>query len=61
MLTFEGANLDILIGLTAPLAAWLATRGRGGLLAALDLGTVLGLVSSLVNVIARSALTSLVR
>lgn len=56
MLTFEGANLDIVIGLTAPLAAWLATRGRGGLLAAL-IWNGLGLVS-LVNVVARSALTS---
>jgi hypothetical protein len=30
MLTFEGANVDILIGLSAPLAAWISTRGRAG-------------------------------
>jgi hypothetical protein len=27
LMTFEGRNLDILSGLTAPLAAWLAFRG----------------------------------
>jgi hypothetical protein len=28
-ITFEGRNFDILVGLTAPLAAWLARSGRG--------------------------------
>ncbi len=31
MLTFEGTNMEIYVGITAPLVAWLATRGRGGL------------------------------
>jgi hypothetical protein len=31
MLTFAGANIDIYIGLSAPLIAWLFTRGRWGL------------------------------
>ena len=30
LMTYEGGNVDIAIGLTAPLAAWLATRGRTG-------------------------------
>ena len=28
MLTFEGANFDIVVGLTAPLVAWLYARGK---------------------------------
>jgi hypothetical protein len=28
MLTFEGANVDIYVGASAPLIAWLSTRGR---------------------------------
>ena len=35
MLTFEGANVDIYTGLSAPLIAWLSTRGRWGLKLAL--------------------------
>jgi len=35
MLTYEGANVDIIIGLTAPLAAWASTRGKIGLRLAL--------------------------
>ena len=35
MLTFEGANVDILVGLSAPLIAWISTRGRRGLQLAL--------------------------
>ena len=31
MLTFKGANGDILIGVSAPVAAWLSTRGRTGM------------------------------
>lgn len=30
LMTYEGGNVDIAIGLSAPLIAWLATRGRGG-------------------------------
>jgi len=30
MLTYEGANVDILIGLSAPIVAWVSTRGRLG-------------------------------
>ncbi len=30
MMTYEGGNVDIFIGLSAPLLAWLATRGTGG-------------------------------
>src|SRR2546422_5929681 len=31
MLTFEGANVDIYVGASAPLIAWLSTRGRFGM------------------------------
>ena len=30
LMTYEGGNVDIAIGLTAPFIAWLATRGRAG-------------------------------
>ncbi len=30
LMTYEGGNVDIAIGLSAPLFAWLATRGRAG-------------------------------
>ena len=56
MLTFEGANVDVLIGATAPLIAWLSTRGRPGLRLALA-WTVLGLLA-LANIAVRSALTA---
>lgn len=56
MLTFEGANVDVLIGVSAPLIAWLSTRGRPGLRLALA-WTVLGLLA-LANVAVRSALTA---
>ena len=56
MLTFEGANVDILIGLSAPILGWLVWRrdlsSRWSLL-----WNVLGLLS-LLNVITRSALTA---
>ena len=55
MLTFEGANVDILIGASAPVVAWLSTRGRPGLRLALA-WNVLGLLA-LANVAVRSALT----
>ncbi len=56
MLTFEGANVDIFIGASAPLAAWLATRGRTGMRLALG-WSVLGLLA-LANVAIRSAMTA---
>lgn len=56
MLTWEGANLDILIGLTAPLAAWAATRGRTGALAAMAWN--LAGLAMLANVVIRAVLTA---
>ena len=56
MLTFEGANVDILIGVSAPVIAWLFTQGRPGLRLALA-WNVLGLLA-LANVAVRSALTA---
>jgi hypothetical protein len=56
MLTYEGANFDILIGLTAPLAAWAWTRGRAGKRFAL-IWNVVGLLA-LSNVVVRFVLTT---
>src|SRR3984893_10596643 len=56
MLTFEGANVDIYIGASAPLIAWLSTRGRLGLRLALA-WNVLGLLA-LTNVVIRAVLTA---
>jgi hypothetical protein len=56
MLTFEGANLDILIGASAPLIACLSTRKRSGMNIALA-WNVLGLLS-LANVVIRAVLTA---
>jgi hypothetical protein len=56
MLTFEGANIDIYIGASAPLMAWLCTRGRLGMKLALA-WNVLGLLS-LANVVVRAVLTA---
>ena len=56
MLTFEGANVDIWIGASAPIVAWLATSGRGGRRIA-TAWSVAGLLA-LANVIVRSALTA---
>jgi len=56
MLTFEGANVDIYIGASAPLIAWLSTRGPTGLKLALG-WNVLGLLA-LTNVVTRAVLTS---
>jgi hypothetical protein len=55
MLTFEGANVDIYIGASAALIAWLSTRGRLGMKVALA-WNVLGLLS-LTNVVIRAVLT----
>jgi hypothetical protein len=56
MLTFEGANVDIYVGASAPLFAWLATRGRLGVKFALA-WNVLGLLA-LTNVVIRAVLTA---
>ena len=56
MLTFDGANADIYIGASAPLIAWLSTRGRLGMRLALA-WNVLGLLS-LANVVIRAVLTA---
>src|SRR5258707_9925054 len=56
MLTFEGANVDIYIGASAALIAWLSTRGRLGLRIALA-WNVLGLLA-LTNVVVRAVLTT---
>ena len=57
MLTFEGANVDIYVGASAPLFAWLSTRGRLGMKFALA-WNVLGLLA-LTNVVIRAVLTAL--
>lgn len=56
LMTYEGGNVDIFIGLSAPLAAWIAGRGPLGRRIALG-WNVLGLLA-LVNIIVRSALTA---
>jgi hypothetical protein len=56
VLTLGGGNVEILVGLTAPLAAWAATRGAAGRRIAL-VWNVIGL-ASLVNVSVRAALTA---
>lgn len=56
MLTFEGANFDILIGISAPAAAWIATRPDWGRKAALA-WNAFGLCM-LGNVVVRSVLTA---
>src|SRR5258707_2377036 len=56
MLTFEGANVDIYIGASAALIAWLSTTGRLGMRLALA-WNVLGLLT-LTNVVIRAVLTS---
>ena len=56
VLTFAGANVDIYVGATAPLIAWLSTRGRLGLKLAL-VWNVLGLFA-LANVVTRAVLTA---
>jgi len=54
--TFLGGNIDILFGLTAPVMAWLAVRGRAGPAVILT-WNVLGILS-VCNAGARSALTA---
>lgn len=56
LMTYKGGNVDIFVGLSAPLAAWLATRGPAG--RSLALGwNVMGLLA-LANIAVRSALTA---
>lgn len=56
LMTYEGGNVDIFIGLSAPFVAWLVHRGVVGRRMAIG-WNVLGLLA-LVNIIARSALTA---
>jgi hypothetical protein len=56
LLTYDGGNLDLFVGLSAPLVAWLATTGRPGLRLALG-WNVLGLLS-LANAAVRAVLTA---
>jgi hypothetical protein len=55
-LTFDGANVDIYLGASAALVAWLATRGRLGMRLAFA-WNVLGLLA-LTNVVIRAVLTT---
>ena len=56
MVTYQGGNVDIWIGLSAPLIGWISTRGRRGELLALG-WNIAGLLS-LANAITISALTA---
>jgi len=56
MLTFDGANVDIYIGASAALIAWLSTKGWWGMRVALA-WNVLGLLA-LANVVIRAVLTA---
>jgi hypothetical protein len=56
VVTYQGRNIDILIGLSAPLIGWISTRGRWGERLALG-WNVIGLLT-LANAITLSALTA---
>jgi hypothetical protein len=56
LMTLPGGNIEILIGLSAPLIAWVATRGAAGRRIAF-VWNVVGLLS-LLNVAARAVLTA---
>ena len=56
LMTYEGGNVDIWIGSSAPLVAWLVRRGVVGSRVAIT-WNALGLLG-LINIIARSALTA---
>ena len=56
LMTYEGGNVDIFIGLSAPLVAWLTRSGRVRQRAGIA-WNVLGLLA-LANIIVRSALTA---
>ena len=55
LLTYEGGNVDMVFGLSAPIIAWIVAMGRPGLRLAMG-WNVLGLLS-LANVAASSVLT----
>jgi hypothetical protein len=55
LLTYQGGNVDMVFGLSAPIIAWIATTGRLGLRLAMG-WNVLGLLS-LANVTASAVLT----
>jgi hypothetical protein len=55
-MTYEGGNVDIFIGLSAPVVVWMWARGLIGRRLAI-VWNVLGLLA-LINIFARSALTS---
>ena len=56
LITLEGGNIEILVALTAPVAAWLATRGPNGRRLAWA-WNVVGLLS-LANVVVRAVLSA---
>jgi hypothetical protein len=56
IVTYQGGNIDIWIGLSAPLIAWISTRGRRG--EWLTLGWNVAGLLTLVNAITLSALTA---
>ena len=56
LLTFEGGNVDIYVGATAPLIAWWSTRARSRMRLVL-IWNLLGLVA-LANVVIRAVLTA---
>jgi hypothetical protein len=56
LMTYEGGNVDILVGLSAPFIAWIVIRGRSGLPLAM-IWNYLGL-AALANIVVRSALTA---
>lgn len=56
LMTLSGGNIEILVGFSAPLFAWIVTRGPGGRRIAL-IWNIVGL-ASLANVAARAVLTA---
>lgn len=56
MMTLEGGNIEILVAVTAPLAAWLVSRGTTGRRIA-SLWNLVGTLS-LANIVARAILTA---
>lgn len=56
LMTYEGGNVDIFVGLSAPIVAWVATRGRTGMIIA-QIWNVVGL-AALANIVVRAALTA---
>jgi hypothetical protein len=56
LMTYEGGNVDILAGLSAPLIAWIAMRARSGTQLVM-IWNYFGL-ATLANIVVRSALTA---